>query len=194
MLILDEGAWTAYACLTRSGVWLVASSLLLTAAGYLCVLLMALELWGKQRFKPDPTLPNERRAKPVALAMGFLVILGVSAFEATKRDRDILYIDGSKMVEKGCFLAMPFENTFEIKHLVVTFKPNLFKSRATPGIVIRTGEMERLIGVPLENSRHLKNIFAAFPIAMRMYVDTFRDNVSLSTDQRKALEIEKTLP
>jgi hypothetical protein len=115
----------------------------------------------------------------------------VSAFVASTSSRDLVAVIESKIVERGCLSFHPFEYGFALSEVETTYESHLYGGRGARGLLLKPHGGGKDIGILLERSQYLDNLFQTFPTAMKIYVDNFRNNRVLRPPQQRALAASK---
>lgn len=185
MLILDEGYWHGYSCFSRAAIHFSLGIACYIIVLYLYISLLALSAWRKRSFRPN-VLPYETSRLRIGSVLCLVIIVTASSFSAMARDRDVLILRGSELIERGCYRLGAFEEVIDFRSAAIRFTENLHGSRAADGIEISTPN-RHTIGIKLADSKHIENLWKAFPEQMQAYIATLRTQKYLSPSELEAL-------
>lgn len=171
--ILDQGQWFGYSCEARAA-WIFATRLLaVSVCVYGFVLMRRFKLWGEIRFRGLGAPPMiDRRFLPYATWAVATSVVCYSMYEATAFSREVLYVKGSTLTEKGCRGFRPYEEEFDLIGMTVEFQNFHQKGRDGSKMIVNTPG-HRSISIDLD-SKFYPNLVEFAPVVMSEYAQRLR--------------------
>ncbi len=176
MVVLDEGAWSAYPCDTR--VWFIYFGYFLFFFASPFVLFLAVKLkrilGQKPLFSLGPHIRVGRRGRCVMLGAWGVVSVCLVFNQTFQREMDWRKMDQNTFVETGCQGRMPYELRIPRDEITIGYRWREHRRGNHQELSINWKQYRAVIN--LDSSRYLANLARFAPQQMQVYVNDLLRN------------------